>query len=161
MAGRCIEAARFIGNTPFIRTGAQKTSETFKIGALLVVDANGELAECAADPTLVSGVALQGADSNPGFAAANSPTVFTGRQQTVSYVVADKSTTFSMRGVNGATDPVTPTQTMVGESYGAARDADGVWYLDIAETTVKVWDIVAVDITNKIFFCVFNDTALS
>lgn len=161
MAGRCIEAARFIGNSPNVITGAQKSSETFKIGALVVIDSNGQIAECAADPTLVSGVALQPADSNPGFSAANSPTVFTGRQQTVSYVRADKSTIFSMRGVNGGTDPLTPTQTMVGESYGAAKDSDGVWYLDQAETGVLVWDIVAVDITNKIFFCVFNDAALA
>lgn len=161
MAGRYIDAARFIGGAPNVLTQLYKTGETFKIGALLVLDANGELTECAADPTLVTGVAAQGAGTNPGYDAANSPATFTGRVQGVSYYNADKTTVFSMRAVNGGTDPVTPTQTMVGESYGALKDADGIWTLDIAETSVKVFDIVGIDIGQKIFFCVFNDAALA
>lgn len=161
MAGRCIEAARFIGDAPYVWNSLQKNGETFKKGALLVYDANGFLTECAADPTLVSGVALQDADSNPGFQAANSPATYTGRTQSVSFVRADKSTIFSMRGVNGGTDPVTPAQTNIGESYGALKDANGIWTLDLAEVGVLVFDIVGIDVTQKIFFCVFNDAALA
>ena len=47
------------------------------------------------------------------------------------------------------------------ESYGALADANGVWTLDIAETTTLVFTIVDIDIDNKIFFCKFHSTALS
>lgn len=161
MAGRYIDAAKSIGSVPNVINGQYKTGETFKIGALLVLDANGELTECGADPALVTGVAAQGAGTNPGYDAANSPATFTGRKQTVSYYNADKTTTFSMRGVNGGTDPVTPAQTNIGESYGALKDADGIWTLDLAETTTKVFDIVGIDIDQKVFLCVFNDAALA
>lgn len=161
---RFIQPARLPGSNAAafpVRRGKYKTAETWTKGALLVLDANGELTECGADPTLVSGVALEEPGKGPGFEIAGGVTQVTGRDQEVSYVPADDRVIYSMRAVNGGTDPVTPTQTHIGESYGALADANGVWTLDIAETTTLVFTIVDIDIDNKIFYCKFHSTALS
>lgn len=158
---RIIQPAR-VGGTgvPEVLSGQYTTGQTFLKGALLVYTAAGELSECGADPALVAGVALEKAGSKPGFDAANSPTVITGRVQEISFAKSNRSTIFSMRGVNGGTDPVTPAQTNIDEQYGALKDANGIWTLDIAEVTAKVFHIVDVDIDNKIFFCKFLEAVL-
>ena len=161
MAGtRRIQPAKWPGDAPEILSYVYKTSEAILRGSLVVLDGDGLLTVCGADPAAVLGVALEAAESRPGYDMANSPTVVTGRKQEVSVAVANRLTIFSMRGVNGGTDPVTPTQTMVGEIYGALADANGVWTLDLAETTADVFQIVDVDIDNKIFFCKFLEAVI-
>lgn len=158
--GRRIMPARATGTgVPSVLSGAYTTGQTFKRGALLVYTALGELSETGADPALVAGVALENAASKPGFDAANSPTVVTGRVQEVSFAKADRTTVFSMRGVNGGTDPVTPAQTNIDELYGVLKVGDD-WVLDIAETVATVFHIVDIDIDNKIFFCKFREAVL-
>lgn len=162
MPKRFIQPARgFNDASPPVISGKYATGQTFKKGALLLIDSAGELTECAADPTLVSGLALEPAGKRPGFEIAGGVTQVTYRAQEVSYVPADDKVIYSMRAVNGATDPVTPAQTNVGESYGALKDSDGIWTLDIAEVTVLVFTIVDIDIDSKIFFCKFHPTALA
>lgn len=158
---RGIRHAR-VGGTgvPNVQSVAYTTGQTFKKGALLVFVAAGTVSECAADPTEVSGVALEAAGSKPGFDAANSPTVVTGRVQEVDMLVADRMTTYSMRAVNGATDPVTPLQTYLNEQYGVAK-VGNEWVLDIAEVTAKVFEVTDIDIDNKIFFCKFLEAVIS
>lgn len=158
---RAIFPAQVATGMPPVQWLNYDSAATFVAGALLVFDTDGELIECAADPTLVSAVALVPASRGPGFQMSDSPTQVTYRQYKASVVLADKFVIWSMRGVSGATDPVTPTLTNVGEQYGAIKASDGTWALDLAETTVKVFDIVGVDIENKIFYCKFNDTALA
>lgn len=153
MAGRHIKAAKAQQGFPYPTSRKYKTGETFKIGACLVFDANGELVECGADPSTISAIAAEPAGSRPGYDAANSPLVVTGRKQEVSVWDLGEGYIFSMRGVNGGTDPVTPTQTMVDEQYGVAKDADGIWYLDLAETTAVIFEVVDFDADNKIFYC--------
>lgn len=121
-----------------------KTGETFKRGAVLVDDTNGEVVECSADPTSIIGVAGQGAATGLGYdvANANLVSVYTGREQEVSVALADRATTFSGRAVNGGTDPVVPTQSHIGEQYGLVKTAGGDWVIDIAETTTKCVEIV-------------------
>jgi hypothetical protein len=155
MPGRRIQPAFFPGNSVENRSRPYKTAETFKGGALLVIDANGELTECGADPAVVDAVALEAVGTKPGWQMANSPTVITGRVQETSAVMANSHTIFSMRGVNGGTDPVTPAVTNIDEEYGVAKDGSGIWTLDLAETSAKVFKIVDIDIDNKIFFCRF------
>jgi hypothetical protein len=65
-----------------------------------------------------------------------------------------------MRGVNGGTDPVTPAQTNINEQYGVVKTGDD-WVLDLAETVAKVFEIVDIDIDNKIFFCKFLESVIS
>lgn len=159
--GRRIQPARMIGTgVPSVLSGGYTTGQTFKRGALIVFAATGLLSECGADPALVSGVALEDAGSKPGWDAANSPAQITGRVQEVSYAVADRHTVFSMRGINGGTDPLTPTQTMIDEQYGVAKVGND-WVLDQAEVAAPVFEVVDIDIDNKIFFCKFLESKIS
>ncbi len=156
MAGRCIAPSSVSGTgVPAVLGCIVKSGETFKQGALVVLDTNGLLVECGADPTTagVLGIALNGASTSPGYDAANSPTVVTGRENICSVALGDEATTFSMRGVNGGTDPTTPSQVDVGDGYGALKDANGIWTLDLAETSAKIFTIVGVDIVQKVYFC--------
>lgn len=159
--GRKIQPARMIGTgVPSVQSIGYTTGQTFKKGALLLIQSTGLVSECGADPTEVSGVALEPAGSKPGYDAANSPTVVTGRVQEVSMGVADRHTIWSMRAVNGGTDPATPTQTHINEQYGVVKTGND-WVLDLAETSAKVFEIVDIDIDNKIFFCKFLEAVLS
>jgi hypothetical protein len=158
--GRKIQPARNIGTgVPSVLSVVYTTGQTFKKGALLTYAAAGTVSECGADPATVAGVALEAAASKPGFDAANSPTVVTGRVQEVSMAVADRHTVFSCRGINGGTDPLTPTQTMINEQYGVAKVGDD-WVLDQAETTATIFEIVDIDIDNKLFFVKFMESRI-
>ncbi len=160
--GRRITAARVPnGGVPLVISAPYTTGQTFLRGALVVYTAAGEVSECGADPALVAGVACENAGSKPGFDAANSPTVVTGRVQEVSMFKADRNTIFSMRAVSGGTDPVTPAITNIDEKYGVLKTGAGEWVLDITEVTALVFEIVDVDIDNKIFFCKFLEAVLS
>lgn len=157
--GRKIIPARMIGTgVPSVLSGAYTTGQTFKKGALLLYVAAGTLSECGADPAAVAGVALEAAGSKPGFDAANSPTVVTGRLQEVSYAVADRHTVFSMRGENAGVIQ-TPLQTNIDELYGVVKVGDD-WVLDLSETVATVFEVVDIDIDNKIFFCKFREAVL-
>lgn len=125
------------------QTIAYATGQTFKRGALLIDDANGEVVECSTDPAAVLGVAGQGAGTGPGYDMANaSEIVFaTGRAQEVSIAMADRTSIFSGRAVNGGTDPVVPLQSHIGEQYGVAKVGDD-WVIDMAETASPVLEIV-------------------
>lgn len=142
--GRGIETSKTYGgdSVPEVQRMQYATGQTFKKGALVVDNTDGEIVECGADPTGVFGVALQGAGTGPGFNVANENevTVRTGRLQEVSVAVANRRARFHGRAVNGATDPVLPLQTHIGEQYGVAKVGDD-WVIDMAETTALVVEI--------------------
>ena len=152
---RIFQPARFpSGEIPQVQSMFYTTGQTFKKGAVLIYNAGGSGAveEGGADPTPIVGVALEPAGSKPGFDAANSPTVFTGRVQEVSVAKADAVTIWSGRGVNGATDPVIPLLTHINESYGLLKTAAGEWVIDFAETVNTRLMIIDIDVDNNIFF---------
>lgn len=158
---RGIFPARFQGaDVPYVQSIPYTSGQTFKKGALVVFDGSQTLVECGSTPTAATGVALEGAATRPGYDAANSPTVVTGRKAEVSVAMANRTTVFSMRGVNGGTDPVTPAQSNVNVKYGVAKGSDGSWYLNIADTSNLMFEVIDVDIDNKIFFCKFLEAAL-
>lgn len=157
---RGITLARIPSGTPNVIAYPVTAAQTFAKGALVIDTAAGTISECGADPAAVLGVALQGAFTGPGNSLADNPTVITGRVTDCSVAMADRSQVFSMRGINGATDPVTPLTTHIGESYGSAKVGTD-WVLDLAEVTVKQFKIVDIDIDNKIFFCKFLEAVLS
>lgn len=133
------------------------SAAAFKAGALVVVASDGELEECGTDPALVKGVALAAAGKGPGFNMADQPTVTpTYRDNKVEIVLATPTQIFVGRGVNGGTDPVTPTQTQVGESFGVIKDSDGIWAVDISDTSNTRVEIVKIDIDNKLYFFKFK-----
>jgi hypothetical protein len=150
--GRSFQTGRFpSGEAPSVLEVAYANGQTFTKGALLKLNADGTVSECGADPALIYGVALEAAGSRPGFSAANNPLLVQGGMQVVSVAVADRTTVFSCRGVNGGTDPVTPAQTNIGEDYGCLKVGTD-WALDLAEVTTKQWRIVDIDVDNKVFF---------
>lgn len=150
MGARFIDAAYATGTgVPPISAFTADPALAFVRGAAVLVNASGLLVECGADPTVIAGFALQANSSAPGYDAANSPTVVTGRVNSVSTALAEATTVFIGRAVNGGTDPVTPTQTLIGESYGIIKTSDGSWAVDIAETTTKTVTIVKIDATLK------------
>lgn len=157
---RGFNIARLPTGTPNIESIAYTAGQTFKVGALVIDTAAGTVSECGADPAAILGVALQGAGTGPGFDNAGTPSVVTGQRTEVSVALADRTTVFSCRGVNGGTDPVTPLQTHIGETYGVAKVGND-WVLDLAEVTVMSCKVVDIDIDNKIFFVKFREAFLS
>ena len=144
-----IVAARTVsGTVPNVTSRKYKDGEVFDTGALLVLDANGELVECAADPAEVTCIAAEPSDSRPGYQAGNNPTVVTGRKQEVTVYDANDNNIFSMVSAAGTT----PAQTHINEQYGAVA-TNGVWALDLTETTTKVFEVVDIDVDQKLFFC--------
>lgn len=127
---------------PRVQCMAYATGQVFKAQALVVLNANGEIVECGADPVAVLGIALNGAGTGPGYDLPNSSvtTVVTGRVQEVSVLIANDTDEYYARGVNGATDPVLPLQTHIGEQYGVAKVGND-WVIDFAEVTVKSVEI--------------------
>lgn len=88
-------------------------SETFVKGNLVVLDGDGMLAECGADPVSIIGVAAQDAS---------------GTENTkIGVWRAEPGVVFS------AICSTTTAQTQVGAKYGTA-DSSSVWKVDIAET---------------------------
>lgn len=150
--GRSFQTGRFpSGEAPSVLEMQYANGQTFAKGALVKLNSDGTISECGADPALITGIALEAAGSRPGFSAANNPTLVQGGQQVVSVAIADRTTIFTCRAVNGGTDPVTPLLTHIGEDYGCLKVGTD-WVLDIAEVTVKQWRIVDVDVDNKVFF---------
>lgn len=149
-----------IGNVFAVRNGQYADAATFVKGDLLIYS-SGELTEAGADPTGIVGVALQDVATNPGFQAANNPTVSTGRQQTVSYAVANTVTTFAAKLTNNSATYIAPAVADIGVSYGVTVQ-NGIWTVDKSKTGGDARVVVrSIDITNKLVFVQFLDTAIS
>lgn len=161
MAGYEIKPAKLAGQTfwPIVR-GRYDSAAVFRTGAILILGADGELEEGGTDPTAIVGVALEPANSSPGYEMGHNPSVITWRAQEVSYTTANRSTIFAGRGVNGGTDPVTPTQTQIGENFGLTKDATNTWVIDISDTSNTRVRIVDIDVEQRIYFFKFLEAAL-
>src|SRR5678809_504523 len=139
---RSFNTWRRTGTTvPRVQGMVVKTGETFKKGAPVVIDTNGLLVECAAGATAVSGVAMQGAFTGPG------------------YDLSDSSRTNALVQGASATQQ-TPAQTNIGEQYGIAKDANGNWYIDFDNVTDLCVQITDVFIDSKIFAFKFLESVL-
>lgn len=162
---RSFNTGRRTGTTvPRIQEIQYEPGQVFKNNALVVLNSNGNVQECGADPTSVTGVVLNGAGTLPGFDVANSSqtTVYTGRRTKVSVALADREQEFSARGVNGGTDPVIPLQSHIGKQYGVAKVADD-WVIDISDTTnvvVQITDAIPGDGKN-FFLCKFLEAVVT
>lgn len=156
---RRFDTYRRTGTTiPRVQEILYTAGQTFDRNSLVVLDVNGSVVECGANPAFVTGVALNGVGTKPGQDVANATQtlVYTGVETKVSVAIADREQEFSARGVNGATDPVTPLQAHIGQQYGVLKTAGGAWVINIADqvnVVVQITDI-AIDTTggNKSFF---------
>lgn len=119
-----------------------KSGETFKLGAPLTINA-GEVDELDTDDvTLIIGVAGAGNQSAFGYDAGDSPTVVTGREDTVPVFVAGRPVVFTGQLSNGTASLVLPDAANVGVAYGLIKQADGTWTVDEADTSNKVVTVI-------------------
>lgn len=98
-----------------------KNGETFKKGALLVID-TGEMAECGANPAAINAIAL--CDASVGLDARGS--IYGGKNIPVIEIQPDM-----ILKLSSATTPVFATH--MGKVYGVTKTG-GVWQLDISKT---------------------------
>lgn len=134
------------GKVPGTRRISQVNGQTFVTGAVLVYNA-GQVQEGGVNPTEIIGIALQGADTNPGFGAANSPSVITGRVQAVTVAIASSQVTFAASLTNGSSTLVAPTQADVGAQYGITAYS-GIWTVDKNKTAGNARvEVVGFDVT--------------
>jgi hypothetical protein len=154
------------GGTVPIRHYVVKSSETFVAGAPLTINA-GEVDEIDTDDvTLIVGVAGAANATAFGYDAGDSPTVITGRSDTVPVHVANRSTVFQGQLSNGTFSLVVPDAANVGTAYGIIKQSDGTWTVDEADTTndvVTVIDFVTQgaecsDTYGLVFFKFLNST---
>lgn len=145
--GRIFQPATWDGGAPMVEYRLVDASATFKAGALVVTDTDGEIIECGADPALILGVALAPAASAAGYNMANNADIVASnwRENKVPVAIAKDSTVFSGRGSSA------PTLTHIGEQYGVVSSS-GEWIIDLTETTAKRVTIVGIDTSNAVFF---------
>ncbi len=108
-----------------------KTGETFKTGALVLLDATPEITECGADPAAVYGISEEPATKNP----VDSTKSIIGR-----------ATEAARWWMPCSADP---TAANVGIEYGAAKDSDGIWYVDFTDVVSVVFYVHQVDTTTN------------
>lgn len=101
-------------------------AQAFLSGALVLVDANGAVAECGADPTAIAGVALAGCGTDAsGFNVLAKKEFPPGYMQFIPLTV-DVPFIASYVGTLPAAD---------GALYGVVKDSDGFWKVDFTDTT--------------------------
>lgn len=116
--------------------------EDFVLGAPLTINA-GQVDELDTnDVTLIVGVAAAADQSAFGYDMADSPTVVTGRENTVPVWRATRDTVFVGQLSNGTTSLVVPDAANVGVAYGLIRQTDGTWTVDEADTTNDVVTVI-------------------
>lgn len=161
---RGINTARRTGTTvPRIQGILYEPGQTFKAFAVVVLNANGNVQECASPaPTSITGVSLQGAGTGPGFdvSDASKTAVYTGRFAGVSVAMADRDQEFSIRGVNGGTDPQVPVQADIGHQFGIKKVVDD-WVLDYTETVNVSVYVTDIDTDKNFYYVKFLDGVMT
>lgn len=151
--GRVLKYARGAKTIPTVNSGVFDVAETFIKGAVLGINADGEVIELSSGAGVgansVVGVSLEDVFSKPGFNVANDNKVVwrTGTAMEVSYIdlLQEPRTIFSGRLTDGAGVDVPLTQAIIGESRGLLRLANGEWTVNNADVTndaVQIVDIV-------------------
>jgi hypothetical protein len=93
--------------------------QTFGLSALVVLDGSKNVTECGADPALIYGMALEPAGKDPEGA----------------YTIVAPAFEGQFFWMPCSADPVIATHQ--NNSYGVAKDADGIWHVDFSDTTNK------------------------
>jgi hypothetical protein len=154
--GSRFEPARTSSLVESVRGYGALAGQSIVLGSLVLLDANGLLNLCGADPASILGVALNPQGAAPGFAASNSPTLINSLPQVdkVSVALAARDVEFVGQMTNGSATPVTPTVAMIGDPFGVVNQS-GIWTVDQAEAVNTRVRITDVDIDNKLVFFKF------
>lgn len=131
-----------------------KTSSTFKVGAVVILDTN-EIATAAADPVAaIMGIAVSDA---AGIADSNYGGGGTRDFDTTKILVAigGSGRTFLMEGDNA------PVKANIGVDYAVAVDSDGVWYVDGTDETNVCVNVIAIDTDRDLYEVTFLTSTLS
>jgi hypothetical protein len=110
---------------PRVQERALAAGSAFKAGALLLVNANNEYAECGADPVAIAAVALTGAGAS---------TEIGNRLGKEEFPPGFMQATAVQDEVVFRAKYVGALPAAVGGSYGVIKDADGFWKVDFNET---------------------------
>lgn len=104
-------------------------AQTYKQGALIVLDGSGNVTECGADPALIYGLANGPAGKHPeGALVTTTSKLGTGEQAWMPFSVA------------------APTKALYqNKPMGVAKDADGIWVIDVADAVNTRVFIMLVD----------------
>lgn len=145
-----IKVAKWSGTFPEIQNYVADATNGAAIvtGSIVILASDGELEIAGADPAAYFGVALGDFNGAAGYGMPSGVSQVTGREQTIPVALALPSVIFELKGSSD------PALTNIDEAYGVAL-ASGVWTLDLTETTAKVFHVVDVDLTRKVFFCRF------
>lgn len=147
--------ARFpAGQVPETLRIKYATGQTFIKSAALTLSSG----EVIADTSPITGATLFGfaheaVATAPGYDAANSPTVVTGREQSVSIARANATQTWMASLVNNSATAIAPTQADIGVNYGL-KSYSGVWVVDKNQTAANAC-VTIIDIDtdrNLVFF---------
>lgn len=128
-------------SVPKIVQKAIAAGEDFLDGSLLLVDGNGDYAECGADPAAIAAVSLTGAgaDTDDGFNRV-------GRREFppgfVQAAAVENNQQFHAEYVGAL--PAAP-----GGSYGVVQGADGKWRVDFAEITATRVKLISTEWTES------------
>jgi hypothetical protein len=104
---------------------------TWKTSALVFLDGTPELNECGADPAVVYGVTEEPAGKNPVDATKG---------------LVCRATEAARWWFPCSADPVAAN---IGIGYGAAKDADGIWYVDFTDAVNVVFYVHQIDVDTK------------
>lgn len=110
----------------------EAASQTFKLGAAVLVDGSQNIAECGADPAAIKGFVAHPAGKN---IPATEDLVW----------VASEGQKFWMSGTSN------PVKANINQSYGIVKDADGIWIVDITDTVATRLYVHNVDLDRNLF----------
>jgi hypothetical protein len=136
------------GSRAEVRRYALASGSTFEAGALVVLDASEEIAECGADPASIMGIANANAADvvEAGF---------------IEVTVATANTVFAATGWDGTAQD-TPAKTDLNQSYGVVKDgaASRGWEVDTSDAVNTKVKVVDYDTDRKEFLFKFTSGAL-
>lgn len=132
MAYQAFGPQRSEAGIPFTILRPEAADEVHTVGALVLVDGDGNIAECGDDPAVIFGIAQTA-----------------GHDAAVATTLAEVHVIDSKREYDGVAKG-TLTATMVGEDFGVLKSTDDIWVIDLADTTNTCVTIIDIPETSTV-----------
>lgn len=113
---------------PKVVERALAAAQTFRQGALCLIDASGLVAECGADPAAIAGISLTGAGADTGIGSRFGTVEFPPGIMKLELVQDEVVWRATYQGTLPAAD---------GGTYGVTRLTGGDWVVDFAKTAAS------------------------